>query len=83
MLKNKKMCELPMVCVTEDFLNSIQDSKGLTAGQFSVLAGFAKSNIATDWMGMKISKQVADFLLNCKGYRKGKYEAQVENSKDQ
>ena len=62
------------VCVTDEFLFDIQDSKGLTKGQLAVLAGFAGSDAVADWLGIEISAQAANFLEKCKGYRNGKYE---------
>jgi hypothetical protein len=60
--------------LTPAYLDSIQDAKGLTNGQFAVLAHWTNSTNPEKWLGKHITAQVANFLAHCKGYRNGKYE---------
>ena len=52
--------------ITDEWLESIKDSKGLTIGQTHLLN---RHTGGAPYTGKDITNQVANFLAHCRGYR--------------
>ena len=57
--------------VTDEFIESLKDERGLTKGQLYLLRLWIKRSEQMYFVGhLCIPDQVAHFLSHCKGYRK-------------